>query len=105
VKALPNGTLSVRDRELERLCNIVGMHVMNGFHPEIRKQQLVAVRELRKHSGVEVPCRVEWRPAGANEVTRVKNRCSDCFRARSIQQPLLDRGLFYPIVPEGLAGL
>jgi hypothetical protein len=105
VKALPNGTLSVRDRKLERLRNIVGMHVVNGFHTEVRKQELVAVRELREHRGIEVPGRVEWRPAGADNVTRVKNPCSDYFLVRGIEQPLFDRRLFYPIVAEGLARL
>jgi len=105
VKALPDCALSVRDRKLERVRNIVGMHVMNGLHTEIRKEELVAVRELREHRGIEMPRRVEWRPAGANNVTRVKNPGSDYSLVRGIQQPSLDRCLSYPILPERVARL
>lgn len=97
--------MSFRDRELERLRNIVRMHMMNGFHTEIRKEDFVTVREILEHRQIKVSRRVKWRPAGANKVTRVKNRSPDYFLARRIQQPLLNRCLFYPIAPERVAGL
>ncbi len=105
MEALADCAVRVRNRELERLRNIISVHVMNGFHPQIGKDQLLTVGELREHCGVEVSGWVEWRPARTDDVPRMENRRSNYFPSRRLEQPFFDRRLLYPVVAKRLARL
>jgi hypothetical protein len=105
MEALTDGAVRVRDRELERLRNVISVHVMYCFHTEIRKDQLLTIRELSEHPGIEVSSRVEWSPARTDDVPGMENRRSNYFPARRLQQPFFDRRLLYSVVAKRLARL
>src|SRR5215210_2446770 len=105
MEALAHRAVSVRDRELERLRNIISMHVVYSLHSQIGKDQLLTVRELREHRGVEMSDWVEWRPPRTDDVPGMEKRRSNSVTARRVQQPFLDRRLFYPVIAKRLARL
>jgi hypothetical protein len=105
MEALTDCTVRFRDRELERLRNVISVHVMYCFHTEIRKDQLLTIRELSEHPGIEVSSGVEWSPARTDDVPGMENRRSNYFPARRLQQPFFDRSLFDSVVAKRLARL
>lgn len=105
MEALADCALRVGNRELEGLRNIVSVHVMHRFHPQIGKDQLLTIRELCEHRGVEVSGRVERSPARTDDVPGMENRRSNYFPARRLEQPFFDRRLLYSVVAKRLARL
>ena len=105
MEALADCAISVRDRELECLRNIISVHVMHGLHAEIGKDQLLTVGELREHCKIEVSGRVEWGPSGPDDVSRMENRGANFLAARRLEQPFFDRRFFYSVVTKRLTRL
>jgi hypothetical protein len=105
MEALADCAVGVRNPELECLRNIISMHMMHGFHAEIGKKQFLAGRELREHREIEVSGRVEWMPAGPDDVAGMENRRAYFFAVRRLKQPFFDRRFFYSVVAKWLARL
>lgn len=105
MEALADCAVCVSNRELERLRNVVSVHVMHRFHPQVGKNQLLTTREPLEHRGVEMSGRVEWSPARTDDVPWMENRRSNYSLAHRIEQPCFDCRLFYPVVAKRLARL
>ena len=103
MEALADCAVSVRNRELERLRDIVSVHVVHRFHPQIGKDQLLTIREPREHRGVKVSGRVERRPPRTDDVSGMENRRSNSFATRRLEQPFFDRRFSYSVIAKRLA--
>ena len=58
---------------LERLCDVIGVNVMNGLHPAIRQRHLLAASETIEHIGVEVASRREGYPSRSDDVAGMEH--------------------------------
>lgn len=105
MEALAHCAVRVRNGELEGLRDIISVHVMHGFHPQIGKDQLLTIREPPEYRGVEVSGWVEWRPARTDDVPGMEDRRSNYFAAHRLEQPFFDRRFPYPVVAKRLPRL
>ena len=105
MEALADSAVRVPNGELERLRDIISVHVMHGFHPQIGKNQLLTIRELPEYHRVEVSGRVKRRPARTDDVPGMENRRSNHSPARRLEQPLFDRRFSDSVIAKRLARL
>ena len=73
MEALAHGGGSIVDSADDHLSHVVGMHVMHRFEPKIRQGQRIAAGYRAEHGRVEMPGRIERRPARTDDVARVND--------------------------------
>ena len=76
------------------------MDVMDGLHPEIGKSKRFAFGERGENLRIEMPGRVERRPAGPDDMPGMDDRCRETVPARFVDQERLDRCLLHPVFAE-----
>ena len=81
------------------------MHMMHGFHPQIRERQLFSLRQFLENRRIEIACRIHDNPAWSHDVTWVQDGGRETMQTRLIQQIGLDGGFLDAVFPKGTAGL
>src|SRR5688572_2918539 len=74
--------------------------MMQRLQPEVREANGPFVREIVEHLRIEIPSRVDRRPAGSDEVTRMKHGCWQAPSGCLIEQVPFDDGLAAAVVAE-----
>ncbi len=78
---------------------------MHRLQAEIGQRQRVAAGDLAEHRGVEVPGRIERRPARPDDVPRPEHRRRKAGHPRLRQLPALDFGLLRPVAASAIERL
>ena len=66
MKAFADSRVRLFHRSLERLRDIVGMHMMKRLQAKVWEANRPFVREIVEHTRIEIPCGTNRRPAGAD---------------------------------------
>src|SRR2546423_12604895 len=104
VKAFTNRIVSLIERELESLGDIVGVHVMHGCLSVIRKLHELAAGNAREHIGIEMPSGIHRVPTRSDDVPWMENQRPRSSAAGSVMQKLFNRGFLDAVIAERMAG-
>ncbi len=92
--------LRTLNRQSERLGYVVGVHVVQRLHSEVRECDLLAGRQALEHRQLDVPGRVHRHPPRSDDVTWVEQGHWQASAPALFQQELLDRRLGLPVLTE-----
>ena len=73
MKALAERDAATRQGSLKRLGDIIGVHMMDGLEPDVRKRQLLAAGELAEHVEINISGRIHGRPAWPGDVAGMRS--------------------------------
>src|SRR6266550_2596164 len=103
METLTDRIVSVTERELECLRDIVGMHMVDGFHPFVRQLQQLTMSNVGKNVRIEMPSGIYRLPPRPNNVTWMQNHRARIASPSSVEQQLFYRGLQNSVVAERMS--
>src|SRR5438105_14573133 len=100
MEAFTDGVVRVSERELERLRDIIGVHMMHGLHPCVRELQQLTVSNAREHLRIEMPGRIQRLPSWSHHVPRMQNHRPRIASPSGVEQQLFDGSLLNSLIAE-----
>jgi hypothetical protein len=92
--------IPVRDRALERLRHVVGVHVGHRLRTDPGDAQRLPRRQRPPHRGVEIARRADRRPPGPADVAGVQRRGDQAAGGRLRREHPRDRVLLDAVLPQ-----
>jgi hypothetical protein len=103
VEAFTDRIIRVSERELERLRDIVGVHMVHGLHPFVREPQQLAASKAGKNVRIEMPGRIQRIPPGTHQVSRMQYHRTGNAAPSAVEQKLFDSGLLDSVITERMS--
>ena len=77
MKALSNCHTPIRQGQHKRLSNIICVHMVHGFHAQVRQLRLFAAGKPGKDLRIEVAGRIQWLPARTDDMAWMQDRARE----------------------------
>ena len=105
VETFARGRAPMRQRLHECLRHVVGMHVMERFHAEVRQCQRLPACQRLKHVEVDVAGGIDGCPTRTDDVPRMQHGGRQTATPRFVEEVSLDGRLVDAVVVNGPARL
>jgi len=103
VKTLTDRIRGSSEGELERLRDIVSVHVMHRRHSIVRQHQRLTTSNSPEHLWIEMSGGIDRLPSRSNEVAGMQNYRAGISTPSGVEQELFDRTFLDPIVAERMS--
>src|SRR5689334_9505724 len=98
VKTFTDSVIGLIDRQLERLRDIISVHMMHRLESLIGQHHYLAARDPSEHVKAEMSRRIDRIPPGPNEMPRMQNRRPRIPAPSGVEQKFFDRCLLDSVI-------
>src|ERR1700736_2533238 len=92
MKAFSDGHAPVARRLRECQGDVVGVHMMHGFEPEVRQGDFFTSCQELEHHWVKMAGWIQRFPSGSDDMPRMQDRCRKSRQTSLPQEIFFNRG-------------